>query len=99
MNAINADRTRVPFLQLYNQHYNLIFTPTFLATLVLKYVKSKSVNVVVESKNKDDEKTIFLSNSVILAFEYGLNRIIKNIITKYFNADCMVGKYFVMELK
>ena len=69
MNAINADRTRVPFLQLHNQHYNLIFTPTFLATLVLKYVKSKSVNVVVESKNKDDEKIIFLSNSVILAFE------------------------------
>jgi hypothetical protein len=55
--------------------------------------------VVVESKKKDDEKIIFLSNSVILAFEYGLNRIIKNIITKYFNADCMVGKYFVTELK
>ena len=51
------------------QLYNLIFTPTFLATLLLKYVKSKSVNVVVESKNKDDEKIIFLSNSVILAFE------------------------------
>jgi hypothetical protein len=67
--------------------YNLIFTPTFLARLLLKYVKSKSVNVVVESKNKDDEKTIFLSNSVILAFEYGLNRIIKNRITKYFKAD------------
>ena len=86
-------------LQLYNQNYNLIFTPTFLAIFLLKYVNSKSVNVVVESKKKDEEKIIFLSNSVILAFEYGLNRIIKNIITKYFNADCMVGKYFVMELK
>jgi hypothetical protein len=86
-------------LQLYNQNYNLIFIPTFLAIFLLKYVKSKSVNVVVESKKKDDEKIIFLSNSVILAFEYGLNRIIKNIITKYFSADCMVGKYFVTELK
>jgi hypothetical protein len=43
--------------------------------------------VVVESKNKDEENIIFLSNSVNLAFEYGLNRTIKNIITKYFNAD------------
>ena len=77
----------VIFYSKKNKIYNLIFTPTFLATLVLKYVKSKSVNVVVESKNKDDEKTIFLSNSVILAFEYGLNRTIKNKITKYFNAD------------
>ena len=79
--------------------HSLIFTPTFLAIFLLKYVKSKSVAVVVESKKKDDEKTIFLSNSVILAFEYGLNLIIKNIITKYFNADCIVGKYFVTELK
>jgi hypothetical protein len=39
--------------------------------------------VVVESKNKDEEKMIFLSNSVNLAFEYGLKRTIKNIITKY----------------
>jgi hypothetical protein len=58
-----------------------------------------SVNVVVESKNKDDENIIFLSNPVILAFEYGLNRTIKNIITKYFNADWIDGKYFVTELK
>jgi hypothetical protein len=65
----------------------LIFTPTFLAIFLLKYVKSKSVAVVVESKKKDDEKTIFLSNSVILAFEYGLKRTIKKIITKYFNVD------------
>jgi hypothetical protein len=64
----------------------LTFSPNFLAFL-LKYVKSKSVSVVVESKNKDEEKIIFLSNSVNLAFEYGLNRKIKNIITKYFNAD------------
>ena len=70
-----------------NQNYNLIFTPTFLAIFLLKYVKSKSVNVVVESKKKDDEKIIFLSNSVILAFEYGLKRTIKKIITKYFNVD------------
>ena len=67
--------------------YNLIFTPTFLAIFLLKYVKSKSVNVVVESKKIDDENTIFLSNSVILAFEYGLKRTIKKIITKYFNVD------------
>jgi hypothetical protein len=64
----------------------LTFIPNLLAFL-LKCVKSKSVSVVVESKNKDEENIIFLSNSVNLAFEYGLNRTIKNIITKYFSAD------------
>jgi hypothetical protein len=57
------------------------------------------VTAVVESKKNDEEKTIFLSNSVNFSCEYGLKRIIKNKMTKYFNADCMSGKYVVTVLK
>ena len=45
-----------------------------------------SVTAVVDNKNKDEENIIFLSNSVNLSFEYGLNRNIKNRMTKYFSA-------------
>lgn len=58
-----------------------------------------SVTAVVDNKNKDEENIIFLSKSVIFSFEYGLNRIIKNRMTKYFNADCIAGKYIVTDLK
>jgi len=56
-----------------------------------------SVTAVVDNKNRDEENIIFLSNSVNLSFEYGLNRNIKNRMTKYFNADCINGKYVVTD--
>jgi hypothetical protein len=39
------------------------------------------VNVVVVNKNIADENTTFLSNSVNVDFENGLNRISKNPVT------------------
>jgi hypothetical protein len=56
-----------------------------------------SVTAVVDNKNRDEENIIFLSNSVNLSFEYGLNRIIKNKMTKYFNVDWISGKYVVTD--
>ena len=73
--------------------------PNFFEILLLKYDNKKSVAAVVDSKNSDDEKTIFLSNSVNVSCEYGLKRNIRNRITKYFNADCISGKYAVTDLK
>jgi hypothetical protein len=55
------------------------------------------VIAVVESKNKEEENTIFLSKSVNFSCEYGLKRTIRNNITKYFNADCITGKYAVRD--
>jgi hypothetical protein len=56
-----------------------------------------SVTAVVDNKNRDEENIIFLSKSVNLSFEYGLNRNIKNRMTKYFNADWINGKYVVTD--
>jgi hypothetical protein len=56
-----------------------------------------SVTAVVDNKNRDEENIIFLSKSVNFSFEYGLNRIIKNKMTKYFNADWIDGKYVVTD--
>jgi len=58
-----------------------------------------SVTAVVDNKNRDEENMIFLSNSVNLSFEYGLNRNIKNRMTKYFSADWINGKYVVTDWK
>ncbi len=69
--------------------------PILFATFLLKYDNNASVTAVVDSKKNDDENTIFLSKSVNFSCEYGLKRNIKNKITKYFNADCMSGKYIV----
>ena len=43
--------------------------PILFATFLLKYDNSASVTVVVDSKNNDDENTIFLSNSEKLSCE------------------------------
>jgi hypothetical protein len=54
---------------------------------------------VVDNKNIEDENIIFLSNAVKFSFEYGLKRINRNVITKYFKASCIRGRYAVIDLK
>ena len=38
--------------------------PILFATFLLKYDNNASVTAVVDNRNRDDENTIFLSNSV-----------------------------------
>ena len=65
----------------------------------MKYVNKASETTVVDNKNIEDEKIIFLSKMVNFSLEYGLKRINKNIITKYFKAACINGRYTVIDLK
>jgi len=67
--------------------------------LLSKYDSSASDTTVVDNKNIEDENIIFLSNSVNFSFVYGLKRIKRNSITKYFKPFCIKGRYVVTDLK
>jgi hypothetical protein len=76
-----------------------VVIPILFPILLSKYDSSASDTTVVDNKNIEDENIIFLSNSVNFSFVYGLKRINRNNITKYFNPSCIRGRYAVTDLK
>ncbi len=77
----------------------LVVIPILFPILLSKYDNSASDTTVVDNKNIEDENIIFLSNAVKLSFVYGLKRINRNNITKYFKPSCINGRYAVTDLK
>jgi hypothetical protein len=76
-----------------------VVIPILFPILLSKYDSSASDTTVVDNKNIEDENIIFLSNSVNFSFVYGLKRINRNNITKYFNPSCIRGRYDLTDLK
>jgi hypothetical protein len=76
-----------------------VVIPILFPILLSKYDSSASDTTVVDNKNIEDENIIFLSNSVNFSFVYGLKRINRNNITKYFKPSCIRGRYAVIDLK
>jgi hypothetical protein len=76
-----------------------VVIPILFPILLSKYDSSASDITVVDNKNIEDENIIFLSNSVNFSFVYGLKRINRNNMTKYFKPSCIRGRYAVIDLK